>query len=103
VAPSGKTQSVAVHQLSKKASQNPFRKNKGVVTACMFHPTKPMLLVATENNIRIYNLAKQSLAKKLLAGGGTIRSMSIHPGGDHVLVGTDDNRCLWYEPFSKAT
>ena len=87
--------SVVVHQLSKHSSQNPFRKNRGRITTTSFHPTQPLFLVATQNNVRIYNLAKQSLVKKLLAGGGVISSLSVHSSGDHVLVGTEDNRCLW--------
>jgi WD40 repeat protein len=98
VAPDGATRSVIVHQLSKQTSQNPFRKNRGRVTCVSFHPTKPWFLVATQNNVRVYNLAKQSLMKKLLAGGGVITSMSVHSSGDHVLLGTEDNRCLWCEP-----
>lgn len=31
----------------------------------LFHPTKPFFFVATQTKIRIYNLAKQSLIKKL--------------------------------------
>ena len=98
VAPDGATQSVAVHQLSKQHSQSPFRKNRGRVTCTAFHPSKPWFFVATQNNVRVYNLAKQSLVKKLLAGGGTISSISVHNTGDHVLLGTEDNRCLWCVP-----
>lgn len=90
--------SVVVHQLSTKSSQNPFRKNRGRVTCTAFHPTKPLFLVATENNVRVYNLAKQTLAKKLLAGGGVITSVAVHSSGDHVLLGTEDSRCLWCAP-----
>ena len=87
-----------VHQLSRFSSQNPFRKNRGRVTCTSFHPTKPWFLVATQNNVRIYNLAKQTLIKKLLAGGGVVTSISVHSSGDHVLLGTEDNRCLWCAP-----
>ena len=93
--PGGASQSVVVHQLSKRSSQNPFRKNKGKVTNCAFHPTQPLLLVASETNVKVYNLVRQALTKTLLAGGGVITAMHIHPSGDHVLVGTEDKRCLW--------
>lgn len=36
-------QAVMVHQLSKKATQNPFRKNKGRVVRVLFHPTQVFL------------------------------------------------------------
>lgn len=52
-------QSVLVHQLSRFATQNPFRKNRGRVMRVAFHPTKPFFFVATQNAVRIYNLAKQ--------------------------------------------
>ncbi|PNW76993.1 hypothetical protein CHLRE_10g417950v5 [Chlamydomonas reinhardtii] len=97
VAPTGNTQAVVVHQLSKRASQNPFRKNRGRVVRVAFHPTKPFFFVATQNHVRVYNLAKQALAKKLLGGGGVLSCLALHPGGDHVLVGSDDKRVAWYD------
>lgn len=48
-----------VHQLARFATQNPFRKNRGRVMRVSFHPTKPFFFVATQNAVRIYNLAKQ--------------------------------------------
>ena len=54
----------------------------------LFHPLKPFLFVATQNHVRIYNLAKQELAKKLMGASG-IASMAVHPSGDHVLVGCE--------------
>ena len=81
------SQAVLVHQLSKQASQAPFRKNRGRVVAVAFHPGKPFLFVATQNSVRVYNLAAQSLAKKLLAGSGIVTSMALHPSGDHLLLG----------------
>lgn len=84
----GNTQAVLVHQLSKGASQNPFRRNRGRVTSVLFHPAKPFLFVATQNSIRIYDLARQALANRLLGGSGVIASMAVHPSGDHVIVGS---------------
>lgn len=81
-----------VHQLSKHTTQNPFRKNRGRVVRVLFHPLKPFLFVATQNHVRVYNLAQQALAKKLIGGSGSITSMAIHPGGDHVIVGAEVGR-----------
>ncbi|KIZ07232.1 block of proliferation 1 [Monoraphidium neglectum] len=103
VAPTGATQSVLVHQLSKRATQNPFRKNRGRVTRAAFHPVKPFFFVATQNHVRVYNLAKQALAKKLIGGSGAITCLAVHPGGDHVLVGSDDKRLAWYDLDLSAT
>lgn len=80
-------QAVLVHQLSKKATQNPFRKSRGRVVRVAFHPAKPFFFVATLNHVYVYNLAKQELAKKLKAGSSNITSLAIHSSGDHVLVG----------------
>lgn len=97
VAPKGNTRSVLVHQLSRGASQNPFRKNRGRVVAARFHPSKPFFFVATQQAVRVYNLAKQSLAKKLVTGGGVLTSFDVHPTGDHVIVGSEDRRLAWYD------
>lgn len=97
VAPTGATQAVLVHQLSRHSTQNPFRKNRGRVQRVAFHPLKPFFFVATQNAVRIYNLAKQALAKKLLGGSGVISAMAVHPSGDHVIVGSEDKRLAWYD------
>ena len=94
----GNTQAVLVHQLSKHSTQNPFRKNRGRVVRVLFHPLKPFLFVATQNHVRVYNLAQQALAKKLIGGSGSITSMAIHPTGDHVIVGAevrDPHAWIW--------
>ena len=58
-APTGQTVAVLVHQLSKQATQNPFKRPKGKVHGVLFHPTKPFLFQATQSHVRVYNLAKQ--------------------------------------------
>ena len=47
--------------------------------------------------VRVYNLAKQALAKKLIGGSGVITCIDIHPGGDNLIVGCADNRLLWFD------
>ena len=81
------SQAVMIHQLSKQATQNPFRKNRGRVQRVLFHPSKPFLLVATQHHVRIYNLAKQALARKLLGSSGAFTCLAIHSSGDHVIAG----------------
>ncbi len=80
-------QAVMIHQLSKQATQNPFRKNRGRVSRVLFHPSKPFLLVATEHHVRVYNLVKQALARKLVGSSGGFTCLAIHSSGDHVLAG----------------
>ncbi|KAK3279018.1 Ribosome biogenesis protein 1 [Cymbomonas tetramitiformis] len=97
VAPMGGPFAVLVHQLSKQATQNPFRKNKGRVLRAIFHPSKPFFFVATQQHVRVYNLAKQTLAKKLTASVSKISSMAIHPQGDNLIVGSNDNKLTWFD------
>ncbi|CAG9460136.1 unnamed protein product [Pedinophyceae sp. YPF-701] len=97
VAPTGNTRAVLVHQLSRGASQNPFRKNRGRVVDAVFHPAKPFLFVATEGSVRVYNLASQSLAKKLTTGSGQVTAIAVHPSGDHLVVGASDSRVRWFD------
>mmetsp|Transcript_13468 Transcript_13468/g.48998 ORF Transcript_13468/g.48998 Transcript_13468/m.48998 type:complete len:751 (-) Transcript_13468:191-2443(-) len=97
VAPSGQSKSVLIHQLSRRMTQCPFRKNKGQVVHVLFHPSRPMFFLATERHIRVYNLLKQSLVKKLTPGVRGISCMSIHPGGDNLLVGSNDAKVCWFD------
>ncbi|XP_034016581.1 ribosome biogenesis protein bop1 isoform X2 [Thalassophryne amazonica] len=88
---------VFIHQMSKRRSQNPFRKNKGLVQCVSFHPVRPYFFVATQRSVRVYNLLKQELTKKLQANSKWISSMAIHPGGDHVICGSYDCRLAWFD------
>lgn len=97
VMPDGGNRSVIIHQLSKKRSQIPFSKSNGRIQSVLFHPTRPYFVIATQKTVRVYNLIKQELSKKLLPGCNMISSMAIHSGGDNVIVGTFDNRLPWFD------
>jgi len=97
VLPDGDNRSVIIHQLSKWRSQLPFSKSKGLVQNVLFHPIRPFLFVATQKNIRVYDLVKQDLTKKLQSTCKWISSMAIHPGGDNVLVGSFDKKVFWFD------
>ncbi|XP_014273878.1 ribosome biogenesis protein BOP1 homolog [Halyomorpha halys] len=97
VMPDGENRSVLIHQLSRRRSQLPFSKPKGLVQAALFHPIKPLFFIATQRNIRIYDLVKQEMVKKLMSNSKWISHMAIHPGGDNVLVGTYDRKVLWFD------
>nr|XP_057902467.1 ribosome biogenesis protein bop1-like isoform X1 [Doryrhamphus excisus] len=90
-------QQVFIHQLSRRRSQNPFRRNKGLVQCVSFHPIRPYFFVATQRSIRIYNLVKQEMSKKLQANSKWISSMAVHPGGDHVICASYDCRLSWFD------
>uniref|UniRef100_A0A3Q4HUE3 Ribosome biogenesis protein BOP1 n=1 Tax=Neolamprologus brichardi TaxID=32507 RepID=A0A3Q4HUE3_NEOBR len=88
---------VYIHQLSRRRSQNPFSKNKGLVQCVSFHPIRPYFFVATQRSIRIYNLVKQEMTKKLQTNSKWISSMAVHPGGDHVICGSYDCKLSWFD------
>jgi len=97
VMPEGANRSVLIHQLSKWRSQVPFSKAKGQVQCVLFHPVRPSLFVATQRHVRIYDLVKQELTKKLMSGAKWISSIAIHPNGDNILTGTFDKKVQWYD------
>ncbi|XP_023014467.1 ribosome biogenesis protein BOP1 homolog isoform X2 [Leptinotarsa decemlineata] len=97
VMPDGQNRSVLISQISRRRSQLPFTKSKGLVQCVLFHPTKPFLFVATQRHVRIYDLVKQTLMKKLLTNSKWISTMAIHPLGDNLLVGTYDRKMLWFD------
>lgn len=97
VLPDNSSLQVLIHQISKRRSQNPFSKNKGLVQCVSFHPIRPYFFVATQRSVRVYNLIKQELTKKLTANCKWISSMAIHPGGDNVICGSYDSRLAWFD------
>ncbi|KAJ8267638.1 hypothetical protein COCON_G00128100 [Conger conger] len=97
VMPDNSSLQVLIHQISKRRSQNPFNKNKGLVQCVSFHPIRPYFFVATQRSVRVYNLIKQELTKKLMANCKWVSSMAIHPGGDNVICGSYDSRLAWFD------
>ncbi|XP_041981101.1 ribosome biogenesis protein BOP1 homolog [Aricia agestis] len=93
----GGARAVVVHQLSRRRSQLPFRRAKGLVQAAVFHPSRPQLLVATQRAVRVYDLVRQELVRTLRPGAQWVSSLAVHPGGDHVLVGSYDRKCAWFD------
>lgn len=51
----------------------------------------------TQRNIRIYDLVKKELVKKLLSNSKWISDMAVHPKGDNLLVSTYDKKMLWFD------
>ncbi|BFZ65473.1 Ribosome bioproteinsis protein erb1 [Saitoella coloradoensis] len=88
---------VLIHQLSTHSSQSPFKRSKGLVQKVEFHPIKPMLFVATQKYVRLYNLQRQELVKTLQTGVRWISSLDVHPGGENVIVGSYDRRLQWFD------
>ncbi|CAG5099821.1 Similar to GH22027: Ribosome biogenesis protein BOP1 homolog (Drosophila grimshawi) [Cotesia congregata] len=46
VMPDGQNRSVLIHQMSKRRSQIPFKRSKGLIQCVLFHPIRPFLFVA---------------------------------------------------------
>lgn len=61
VMPEGANRSALIHQLSKRRSQIPFSKSKGLIQCVLFHPVKPCFFVAVSSTIwnpyRVYTNA----------------------------------------------
>lgn len=100
VMPTGANRSVVIHHLTKQKSQVsnnqkitrflflfcgffkvPFKKSKDIIKCVQFHPTRAYFFVATKKSIRIYDLIKQDLTKKLTVNCNEVTSIAIHPGG----------------------
>lgn len=94
---------VLVHQVTRHRSQAPFRRTKHTgssafaVQCVAFHPARPLLFVATQRYVRVFDLVQQTLHKTLQPGVRWISSLDVHPSGDHVLVGSYDRRLLWFD------
>jgi ribosome biogenesis protein ERB1 len=87
-----------IHALAQQKSMRPFSKLKGgQVQSCAFHPTKPHFFVATMRGVRVYDLQKQQPLKHLISGAKWIGSITVHPSGDHVVVGSYDRRIVWFD------
>ncbi|CAG4933037.1 unnamed protein product [Parnassius apollo] len=93
----GGARGVLVHQLSRRRSQLPFRRAPGRLQCAVFHPHRPLLFVATQRVVRVYDLVKQELVRKLLAGAQWISSLALHPAGDNLLVASYDRKCMWFD------
>ncbi|KAF3932001.1 hypothetical protein ABW20_dc0103219 [Dactylellina cionopaga] len=100
VSPEDVRKAVCIHRVSTHLSQTPFKEKsvtKGIPQRVQFHPSKPLLFVATKRYIRIYDLAKAELSKTLKPGARWISSIDIHPQGDNLIVGSYDKRLLWHD------
>lgn len=46
---------------------------------------------------QVYNLVQQGLLKKLQCTVQRISSLALHPGGDNLIVGSEDRRVCWFD------
>ncbi|XP_073264505.1 LOW QUALITY PROTEIN: ribosome biogenesis protein BOP1 homolog [Populus alba] len=98
VMPAGDSKAILIHQLSKKFTQrHPFKLHGLPVMSAVFHPTRSIFFVSTKKNVRVYDLLKQKLIKKLETGLREVSSISVHPTGDNVIVGSRDGKLCWFD------
>ncbi|CEF67780.1 Ribosome biogenesis protein bop1 [Strongyloides ratti] len=88
---------VYIHQLSKAKSQKPFSKKKGSIQAVLFHPREPTFFVCTQQHVRVYDLAKCVLQKKLSTGTRWASCVATEPFGNNLFVGGLDCRFAWLD------
>ena len=60
---------VMIHRVSKRSSQRIFRQQKTPIRAALFHPNRPVMFICTAAYVYLYDLQRQCLVKKLVAGG----------------------------------
>ncbi|KAA8545481.1 hypothetical protein F0562_020265 [Nyssa sinensis] len=97
VMPSGESRAVLIFQLSKKLTQRIPFKLHGLPVSSTFHPTRSIFFISTKKNVRVYDLLKQKLIKKLETGVREVSSIAIHPGGDNVIVGSREGKLCWFD------
>lgn len=67
--------------MSKKLSQKlPFN-IRGLAVRSTFHPSLSIFFICTKRTVRVYDLVKGKLLKKLETGLKEASSVAVHPGG----------------------
>lgn len=75
------SRAILIHQVSKKLTQKIPFKLHGLPVSSVFHPTRSIFFISTKKNVRVYDLLKQKLIKKLETGLREVSSIAIHPAG----------------------
>ncbi|KAL2907245.1 Ribosome biogenesis protein BOP1-like protein [Bienertia sinuspersici] len=89
--------------LSKKGSQRIPFKLHGLPISTTFHPSRSIFFIATKKNVRVYDLLKEKLIKKLDTKLREVSSMAVHPGGDNVIVGSREGKLCWFDMDLSST
>ncbi|XP_020221436.1 ribosome biogenesis protein BOP1 homolog [Cajanus cajan] len=97
VMPAGESRSVLIHQLSKKLTQKLPFKLHGLAVRSTFHPSRSIFFVCTKQSVRVYDLLKTKIIKKLDTGLREASSIAVHPGGDNLIVGSKEGKMCWFD------
>lgn len=68
-----------------------------MVTSLSFHPKEPLLFLATQRHVRVYDLVKCQLKRKLLTGSRWISSMLLEGSGNNIFVAGHDRTFTWLD------
>ncbi|XP_027339383.1 ribosome biogenesis protein BOP1 homolog [Abrus precatorius] len=97
VMPAGESRAVLIHQLSKKLTQKLPFKLHGLAVRSTFHPSRSIFFICTKKSVRVYDLLKTKLIKKLDTGLREASSITVHPGGDNLIVGSKEGKMCWFD------
>ena len=89
-----KNEVIAVHRISKAASQTNFIKGSGIFKKVSFFPKKPYIIVLTGAKVVIFNLEQLVTVKKLSSGDNTYATMSVHPSEPYIMVGLQNSKVI---------
>ncbi|KAL2342256.1 hypothetical protein Fmac_010196 [Flemingia macrophylla] len=95
--PAGESRAVLIHQLSKKLTQKLPFKLHGLAVRSTFHPSRSIFFVCTKKSVRVYDLLKTKIIKKLDTGLREASSIAVHPGGDNLIVGSKEGKMCWFD------
>lgn len=79
------SRAIVIHQLSKKESQRVPFKLHGLPVSTAFHPSRSIFFVSTKKHVRVYDLLKEKLIKKLDTKFREVSSIAVHPGGSYLV------------------
>lgn len=97
VMPAGESKAILIHQLSKKLTQKLPFKLHGLPVSSVFHPARSIIFASTKKHVRVYDLLKQKLIKKLDTGLREVSSLAVHPAGDNIIVGSREGKLCWFD------
>jgi hypothetical protein len=74
-----KNEVIAIHRLSKAATQTNFIKGSGLFKMVSFYPKKTQIVILTSSKAVVFNLESLNTLKKLASGDNTCCKIAVHP------------------------